>query len=338
MTAPIGMSGAAGGIGQMIQLFARLNGVPQDDSAGMFSRGRFLVLGFPGASQSPAGIPMLTYAQDYPLGFAAYFNAVAAQRSGVWRVAANQWLANPGAFYTGDERSLDLDAITTVAGAAQLWRLLSRGPNGGALAPALALLGGNDGDTHAGLFVIPPRPGEDYRFAGAATVGRASEFDPAQVMTSPFAPYDINAAPASFHSSFIKRVNDVTTGVNTPVLDIAVPIDAQAARVRATVLYSVGAGGPVNLPGEASRVETWDVLITRAAGLAAVATLAEQVDNALSVNVAGGTSVTDLGVTLNGPTGAAGDPQAYALRVNPVTVDPTDPGTVVVRAEILNLF
>lgn len=142
------------------------------------------------------------------------------------------------------------------------------------------------------------------------------------------------AAAANTRTGFQKAVTAIANATATTVLTATIPNAAHAARIRITLVGSLGAGGTIGA-NEATQTISYDVTITRTAGVNAVATISTAFGSAAAA-VAGATTITVAG-TLAAVTGAVG-----ATNTVPIQITITRGGgasanhTCQVFAEILN--
>ena len=142
------------------------------------------------------------------------------------------------------------------------------------------------------------------------------------------------AATANSVTQFIKNVTAIADNAATTVLTITIPNAAHSATVHVVLNGSLGAGGAIGA-NEASGTITYDISVTRTAGVNAVAVAATGYGSA-TASVSGGATMT-ITAALAAVSGAVGATNTFAFQVtiHRATGSATN-HTCTVRAEIQN--
>lgn len=109
-----------------------------------------------------------------------------------------------------------------------------------------------------------------------------------------------------------KAVASIANAVATDVLTVTIPNAAHSASLKVKVTGSLGAGGAIGA-NEASATNTYDIIITRTAGVATVAAISSAYGAAASA-VAGAATVTAT-ATITAMSGAVGATQTFTVQV-----------------------
>lgn len=109
-----------------------------------------------------------------------------------------------------------------------------------------------------------------------------------------------------------KAVSAIANAVATDVLTVTIPNAAHSASLKVKVNGSLGAGGAIGA-NEASATNTYDIIITRTAGVATVVAISSAYGAAASA-VAGAATVTAT-ATVTAMTGAVGAQQTFTVQV-----------------------
>lgn len=120
------------------------------------------------------------------------------------------------------------------------------------------------------------------------------------------------AAAVTTQSTLIKTVGSIANAVATDVLTVTIPNAAHSGRVRLTLVGSLGAGGAIGA-NEASGTVTYDIAITRTAGVATVVTASSAYGSGMA-NVAGAATIT-VTAAATAMTGAVGATQTFTVQV-----------------------
>lgn len=145
-----------------------------------------------------------------------------------------------------------------------------------------------------------------------------------------------NAAAGAATSAVtdVKAVAAIADNVATTVATITVPNSAQAAVLTLTLVGSLGAGGDIGAY-EASAVNSYNIVVSRTAGVNAVAEISGAYGADASA-VAGAATVT-AAVTLGAVVGAVGDPNTVPVQVTIVkSGGASDNHTALLRWTLLN--
>lgn len=118
---------------------------------------------------------------------------------------------------------------------------------------------------------------------------------------------------ASVMSSLTKAATGLADTVATDVFTVTVPNAAHTAAIEIDVLGVMGAGGAVGA-GETSRLSKYQLVVTRTAALAAVATLSSAIGGVQS-KVAGADNITSVVVTASAMAGATSATQTFTIKV-----------------------
>lgn len=110
-----------------------------------------------------------------------------------------------------------------------------------------------------------------------------------------------------------KAKTGLTDTTATAVYTVTVPNTAQTAAIEIDALGVMGAGGAVGA-GETSKLAKYQLVVTRTAGLAAVATLSSAIGGVQS-KVAGADNITSTVVTASAMTGANSATQTFTILV-----------------------
>lgn len=110
-----------------------------------------------------------------------------------------------------------------------------------------------------------------------------------------------------------KAVTALADTVAKDVFTVTVPNAQHTAMIEIDALGVMGAGGAVGA-GEASRLSKYQLVVTRTAGLAAVATLSAAIGGQQS-KVAGADNITSVVVTASAMTGANSATQTFTVQV-----------------------
>lgn len=116
---------------------------------------------------------------------------------------------------------------------------------------------------------------------------------------------------ATVQTSVTKAVSAFADTVAKAVFTVTVPNAAHNALITIDALGILGAGGAIGA-GEASRSVTYQVAISRTAGVAVVPSLSSAIGGA-SALVAGGDAITSVVATLSGITGAVGATNTFQV-------------------------
>ncbi len=209
---------------------------------------------------------------------------------------------------------------------------ISTFPNGSASAPSIV---GVDADT--GLFWRAAPVGVGFAINGAAIAGATANTAEFQLVSgSPLTWSSTSAFGASSDTSISRAgpnsiqygiggvltttartcLNDSTTGianaVATSVVTFTIPNGAHSASARVKVKGSLGAGGAIGA-NEASATNTYDVIITRTAGVNAAVAISSAYGAAASA-VAGAATVTCT-AALSAVSGAVGATNTVDVQV-----------------------
>lgn len=142
------------------------------------------------------------------------------------------------------------------------------------------------------------------------------------------------AGAANTETYFQKSVTAIANASATTVLTVTIPNAAHSARVRVTLVGSLGAGGTIGA-NEATGTIAYDISITRTTGVNAVASISTAYGSASS-NVAGGTTITVAG-TLAAVSGAVGATNTLPIQVTITRGAGTSTNhTCIACAEVIN--
>lgn len=125
---------------------------------------------------------------------------------------------------------------------------------------------------------------------------------------------DTVAGDAIVQTVLTKEVTGIADATATAVFTVTVPNAQHTAIIDVDVLGILGAGGAIGA-GEASRLSKYQIVVTRTAGLATVATVSSAIGGAAS-NVAGAASVSSVVVTASSMTGGATAAQTFNVMVD----------------------
>lgn len=127
--------------------------------------------------------------------------------------------------------------------------------------------------------------------------------------------YQLNTAAGSALSFSTKGIakTGISNGVATDVLTVTVPNAAHSAFLVLDVLGILGAGGSIGA-NEAVNLQSFNIGITRTAGLATVKTVSSAIGGTGSIAVAGATTCA-VTVAVSSNTGANGAEQTFTVQV-----------------------
>lgn len=108
-----------------------------------------------------------------------------------------------------------------------------------------------------------------------------------------------------------KKVTAIADATATDVLTITVPNAAHASSVRVTLAGSLGAGGAIGA-NEASGTVSYDIVITRTAGVNAVATISAAYGSGMA-SVAGAATIT-VTAAMSAVSGAVGAVNTFTVK------------------------
>jgi hypothetical protein len=109
-----------------------------------------------------------------------------------------------------------------------------------------------------------------------------------------------------------KAVASIANAAATDILTVTIPNAAHSASLKVKVIGSLGAGGAIGA-NEASATNTYDIIITRTAGVATVVAISSAYGAAASA-VAGAATVTAT-AAVTAMTGAVGATQTFTVQV-----------------------
>lgn len=133
-----------------------------------------------------------------------------------------------------------------------------------------------------------------------------------QLNTGAQAPANGTAGAATTFNRHIKAVTGIADATATDVLTITVPNAAHASSVRVTLVGSLGAGGAIGA-NEASGTVSYDIVITRTAGVNAVATISAAYGSGMA-SVAGAATIT-VTAAMSAVSGAVGASNSFTCKV-----------------------
>lgn len=143
------------------------------------------------------------------------------------------------------------------------------------------------------------------------------------------------AGAAAVKVELTKAVTGLTDTTATDVFTVTVPNAQHTASLIINALGVMGAGGAVGA-GETSKLAQYQVVVTRTAGLAAVATVSAAVGGVQS-KVAGADNITSVVVTCSAMTGANSAKQTFTVKVAITkAAGAADNHTLVAAASLLN--
>lgn len=121
------------------------------------------------------------------------------------------------------------------------------------------------------------------------------------------------AGAAGVQTQVVKTASAMADTVATAVATVTVPNAQHTALIEVDALGVMGAGGAVGA-GETSKLAKYQLVVTRTAGLAAVATLSSAIGGVQS-KVAGADNITSVVVTASAMTGANSASQTFTILV-----------------------
>jgi hypothetical protein len=120
-------------------------------------------------------------------------------------------------------------------------------------------------------------------------------------------------ASATSRTHINKAVTAIADNVATATFTVTIPNGAHSASLRVKLKGSAGAGGSIGA-NESTRSASYDIDITRTAGVNAVATIGAVFGNPAAATVAGGNGLTVTG-TVSAISGAVGATNTFTVNV-----------------------